>query len=204
MNWLAHIFLSENNVEYQHGNLLADFLKGRSWESASDAFKSGIKAHQAIDHFTDSHPLVSRSQSRLGERGYLKGVVIDIVYDHLLVRNWLEFSSITHAEFIHRFNTESEEIYSSYPENARAFLSRLIASGHLMDYSSFSGVEKALLRIDDRLSQRVLRHESASEYLPMASVKLKQIEEDFLAFMPELIGHFKSLSGVTSDSHWLK
>jgi acyl carrier protein phosphodiesterase len=204
MNWLAHIFLSENNVEYQHGNLLADFLKGRSWEHASDAFKSGLKAHHAIDHFTDSHPLVSRSQSRLGKRGYLKGVVIDIVYDHLLANNWHEFSSITYTEFIDRFNRESESTYGSYPENARIFLSRLVASGHLMEYCSFSAVEKSLRRIDTRLSQRVLKHESASDYLPMARIRLSEIEEDFLAFMPELIGHFKTLSDVSQDSHWIK
>jgi acyl carrier protein phosphodiesterase len=204
MNWLAHIFLSENNVEYQHGNLLADFLKGRSWGHASEAFKSGLKAHQAIDHFTDTHPIVSKSQSRLGKRGYLKGVVIDIVYDHLLASNWHEFSTITHAEFIEHFNRESTSVFNSYPESARVFLSRLIASGHLMEYRSFSAVEKALHRIDGRLSQRVLKHESASDYLPMAKIKLNEIEEDFLAFMPELIGHFKGLSNVISDSHWLK
>jgi acyl carrier protein phosphodiesterase len=204
MNWLAHIFLSENNAEYQHGNLLADFLKGRSWEDASEAFNSGLRTHQAIDLFTDTHPLVSKSQSRLGARGYLKGVVIDIVYDHLLVKNWHEYAKITHAEFIDHFNCESEKAFDRYPENARVFLSRLIASGHLLEYNSFSAVEKALHRIDGRLSQRVLKHESASDYLPMARIKLNQIEEDFLTFMPELIGHFKSLSDVSQDSHWLK
>jgi acyl carrier protein phosphodiesterase len=183
---------------------LADFLKGRSWEHASEAFNSGLKAHQAIDLFTDTHPLVSKSQSRLGERGYLKGVVIDIVYDHLLAIHWHEFSNISHAEFIDRFNRESTAVFNSYPENARLFLSRLIASGHLMEYNSFSAVEKALCRIDGRLSQRVLKHESASDYLPMAKIKLNDIEEDFLAFMPQLIGHFKALSDVSFDSHWIK
>ena len=37
MNWLAHVFLSENNIEHQLGNLLADPLKGRAWEEATPA-----------------------------------------------------------------------------------------------------------------------------------------------------------------------
>ncbi len=36
MNWLAHIFLSENHIEHQLGNLLTDPLKGKAWEGASD------------------------------------------------------------------------------------------------------------------------------------------------------------------------
>ena len=32
MNWLAHIFLSENKIDFQLGNFLADQLKGRLCE----------------------------------------------------------------------------------------------------------------------------------------------------------------------------
>lgn len=30
MNWLAHVLLSENHIEYQLGNLLTDPLKGKA------------------------------------------------------------------------------------------------------------------------------------------------------------------------------
>jgi acyl carrier protein phosphodiesterase len=29
MNWLAHVFLSEENVDFQIGNFLADPMKGK-------------------------------------------------------------------------------------------------------------------------------------------------------------------------------
>jgi len=39
MNWLAHVFLSENHIEHQLGNLLTDPLKDKAWEGASDSFQ---------------------------------------------------------------------------------------------------------------------------------------------------------------------
>jgi len=43
MNWLAHVFLSENHIEHQLGNLLTDPLKGKAWEGASTRIYAGDK-----------------------------------------------------------------------------------------------------------------------------------------------------------------
>lgn len=204
MNWLAHIFLSENHIEYQHGNLLADLLKGRSWNGASSQFNAGLSMHLSIDSFTDKHPLVIKSTSRLGQNGYLKGVIIDVIYDHLLVKNWHRYSHIPFDEFIDTFNRESKQASRNYPDIARAFLSKLVASEHLRDYNSLKGVERAFWRIDRRLSPRVLARETALGYLPRVNDEIMEIEQDFLVFMPDLIHHFKSTSSLSLESHWLK
>ena len=77
MNYLAHTVLSKNSIEYQLGNLLADPLKGKRWEGASDEHYAGMRMHAAIDMFTDANKTISLSKSRLRKKGYLKGVVID-------------------------------------------------------------------------------------------------------------------------------
>ncbi|MEO0796184.1 MAG: hypothetical protein AAFX93_13525 [Verrucomicrobiota bacterium] len=87
MNWLAHIFLSPPNIENQLGNLLADLLKGRTWDDMSEGMRAGIQLHQAIDSFTDSHPCWKNSVRSLGDVGHLRGVVVDLAYDHMLSRN---------------------------------------------------------------------------------------------------------------------
>jgi acyl carrier protein phosphodiesterase len=204
MNWLAHIFLSENHIEYQHGNLLADLLKGRGWHGASSQFNAGLSMHQSIDDFTDSHPLVMKSTSRLGQKGYLKGVVIDVTYDHLLLRNWHRYSHTPFEVFIDTFDRESKQASKCYPDKARIFLSKLVASGHLRDYNSFKGVERAFWRIDRRLSPRMLARETTLGYLPLVKDEIMGIEQDFLAFMPDLIHHFKSASSLSPGSHWLR
>ncbi len=204
MNWLAHIFLSEDDIAYQHGNLLADMLKGRSWEGASPQFDAGLSMHRAIDSFTDSHPLVRKSISRLGNSGYLKGVAIDVTYDHLLAKHWQCFSNLSLEQFIKAFHERSSVEMASYPQRARHFISRLIQSGHLMDYQSITVVDKAFRRIEMRLSARVLAKEHMLDYLPIVKREISKIEQDFLAFMPELINHFTSQAKLISGNHWLK
>ena len=41
VNWLAHVFLSEPNVEFQLGNLLADVVRGEQREAMSADFVRG-------------------------------------------------------------------------------------------------------------------------------------------------------------------
>jgi acyl carrier protein phosphodiesterase len=204
MNWLAHIFLSEDDIAYQHGNLLADMLKGRSWEGASPQFDAGLSMHRAIDSFTDSHPLVHKSTSRLGNSGYLKGVAIDITYDHLLAKHWQRFANLSLEQFIEAFHARSRVEMGSYPQRARHFIFRLIESDHLLDYQSITVLDKAFRRIEMRLSARVLAKEHMLDYLPIVNREISKIEQDFLDFMPELINHFTTQAKPLSNNHWLK
>src|SRR5437868_12558243 len=65
MNWLAHVFLSEPDVECRLGNLLADLVKGKARQAMSPRFRRGLACHQAIDAFTDYHPVAGLSKTPL-------------------------------------------------------------------------------------------------------------------------------------------
>jgi acyl carrier protein phosphodiesterase len=204
MNWLAHIFLSEPSIAYQHGNLLADLLKGRSWPGASDEFRAGLAMHRHIDAFTDTHPQVHHSKTRLGGIGRLNGVVVDIAYDHLLVRHWSRFARPDFNDFVTAFHQNSLHLPEDYPPVAQSFLTRLTETGHLYDYHSFTGIERALWRIERRLSPRARARERTQDYLPALRQALPEIEEDFLSFMPELVAHFKDRSDKLPVQHWVR
>ncbi len=160
--------------------------------------------HRAIDRFTDQHPSVIQSKARLGAHGRLKAVVIDITYDHLLAKSWWHYSNQPFCDFIDRFHAQAQLASRDYPDQARSFLSRLIGSGHLKNYRSLPGLEEAFRRLDRRLSSRVRRKESTLAYLPTVRAELMNIEKDFSLFMPDLIRHFRSVSGLSLDDHWLK
>lgn len=72
------------------------------------------------------------------------------------------------------------------PTEAGQFVAGIIKSNRLGRYEPISGVESAMERVDARLSERVRQRESTQQYLPALVAKHGQIEEDFLAFFPEL------------------
>ena len=100
MNWLSHVLLSEQKIDFQLGNYLADPLKGKAWEGASEELKQGIEVHKRIDAYTDNHEIFSQSKNRIREKGLLRGVVVDLTYDYLLTKHWDRFSHTPKEVFL--------------------------------------------------------------------------------------------------------
>jgi len=202
VNWLAHVFLSENHIEHQLGNLLADPLKGRAWDEATQMFRRGLETHKRIDTFTDQHPLVRQSKRRLKNRKYLRGVIIDIVYDHLLTVHWQKYASTDFKLFTADFREDAPLHIERYPKKAKHIINRVVDIQLLSSYSDLEGLGEGFKRIDKRLSDRVLAKESAFGYLPLVADELHNIEQDFLEFFPELMGHVKKELSLEYLTHW--
>ncbi|MCJ8313383.1 MAG: DUF479 domain-containing protein [Saccharospirillaceae bacterium] len=202
MNWLAHLLLSKRDVEYQLGNFLADPLKGKLWEGASDSMGHGMKMHKAIDIFTDAHPIVSKSKSRLGEKGYLKGVIIDLLYDHFLALNWDTYAVESQSEFLQTFNVAALKVSDNYPSQTKLIINKLVGSGYLGKYIEFEGFVESLRRIDNRLSARIKAKDSALNYIVLVEREFSNLKADFDLFFPELIEFFKNHElGSVSDNY---
>jgi len=191
LNWLAHILLSKKDTEYQIGNFLADPLKGRPWAEASLALQEGMLMHKAIDRFTDTHETVIHSKSRLG-KGYLKGVVLDLLYDHFLALNWDQYAAIPQAEFLHRFHAKAIQLSVAYPTEAKRVVTNVVASNVLSSYGEFEGFIESLERIDKRLSVRVKAKESAIHYQSVVEKEYEYLKADFALFFPKLMAFFKN------------
>lgn len=189
MNWLAHVALSPPDTEHQLGNLLADFLRGRKWPGMSPALRDGLRLHQRIDAYTDAHPCWRQSRDRLGETGLLRGVVIDVVYDHMLTRHWENFAPQRLRPFLNQFYDDASNITPQLPSDAGGFVESLIHSDRLGRYGELDDVAEALERINRRLSDRIRRRDNMLRYLPLIEQAYDGIEADFLAFYPELIAH---------------
>lgn len=203
MNYLAHTLLSKNDVDFQLGNLLSDTLKGRAWDGCSQAHRDGIAMHKAIDRFTDESPIVERAIARLG-RGYLKGVVVDITFDHFLSKHWHTFVRVPQTEFTGAFYQAAQLQLNSLPNKGERFI-RNVINYHILDgYGTFDDLALVLSRVNQRLSDKLLSKESATDYLPRLAAKYDALEDDFLAFFPTLIEHFLTKSGVGQGEHFFK
>lgn len=203
MNYLAHTLLSTKSVDYQLGNLLADPLKGRAWAGCRQQHIDGMMMHKAIDVFTDANPHVKRAKDRLGS-GYLKGVVIDIVFDHFISQHWQRFVTIDFETFVETFYRQSEQQLGQLPKEGAAFINKVIRYDFFHLYGQFSQLQKVFEKFDQRLSARILKKENTQQYFPRLSEHYTAIEDDFLQFFPELIQLFKVRSGATQTAHYFR
>jgi len=202
MNWLAHVFLSENHIEHQLGNLLTDPLKAKAWEGASERVHRGIAMHKKIDSFTDSHLIVKRSKATLTRRGHLKGVVLDVLYDHFLSLHWDKFCTIKRVEFLEEFRTHALDSVHRYPDKAQNIIRRVVGNRQLSSYAHMDGVVDAFRRIDGRLSDRAKNKDTTTRYIPLIAKERKALEADFLLFFPELMDMVKETCLRSDVSHW--
>lgn len=199
MNWLAHLFLSEGNTDFQVGNILADPLKAKPWENSSENIKKGMKTHLLIDSFSDKNEHFKISKNRLKEKGLLRGIVIDFTYDYLLTKNWNKFSTIELDKFKNEFYESS--LNQNYPDFPLQILNN-IKNRKLLDFDCFNDLEKALKRVDMRVSSRISKRDSAISYLPLIEKNIDGLEKDFLIFFPKLCNEVKMKVDESKLKHW--
>jgi acyl carrier protein phosphodiesterase len=189
MNWLAHLFLSEPDVEHQLGNLLADVVKGKARAALPPGVRRGIACHQAIDAFTDAHPVVHRSKRRLGEEhGRFAGILIDVFYDHFLARDWPLYSSVP----LEQFTAEAYASFRAYPAltaEARDFCDRLSDGDLLGSYHTLAGIAAALGRLSRRLEARLGRPFALEQATAALEAQYDALGRDFAEFFPEMRAH---------------
>lgn len=202
MNWLAHIFLSEKNIDFQIGNYLADPLKGRAWENASDEIIQGIKIHKLIDSYTDNHSFFIQSKHRLTKKGLLKAVVIDLTYDYLLTKNWYTFCNIPIDIFLNTFYQEANKVIPQLPVQASAPLKRMIDFDLLNKYQNLEHLKLSFQRVDKRLSPRLYKRDQVVSYYDIVCENIEKIEEDFLVFFPTLCQRVKENVNPLKLTHW--
>lgn len=187
MNWLAHVFLSEPNVEFRLGNLLADIVKGEQRTGMSADFLRGVQRHQAIDSFTDSHPVVRRSRARIGPgQRRFSGILVDVFYDYFLATHWDEYSSVPLDTFTAGFYADIENCPLSLPEPARMVVDRIIRRDLLGSYRRIEGIERALRGLSMQLAARWPREFTLEHGVRDLLARQDDFAADFAEFFPTL------------------
>lgn len=145
MNFLAHLYLSGNNPLIQIGNFIGDHVKGRNYEKYSPDIRNGILLHRKIDAFTDSHPLVKQSSKRLVEGyGRYSGIVIDVLYDHYLGKNWDLYSDTPLSKYVTKVHKTLLVNYFKLPMEVKGFLPFMVKSRRLETYATLEGIHRSL------------------------------------------------------------
>jgi acyl carrier protein phosphodiesterase len=202
MNWLAHVFLSEQRIDFQIGNFIADPLKGRIWDDASTDMRNGMLTHKIIDSYTDSHEIVSTSKRRLREKGLLKPIIIDLTYDYFLTKNWNEFCNTPINKFSEVFYHQANQRIPFFPNHVNEPIQNMIERDLLNKYHNLDQLKTSFERMDKRLSPRLRQRETASSYFDSVVENIDNLENDFLNFFPQLCDKVKNNLDKNKVKHW--
>ena len=189
MNYLAHLYLSQDSSLSKAGNLMADFLKHVNLAKQPQGILDGIKNHQATDKFTDSHPAVLALKGEFDPsfRRFVP-IILDVTYDHMLAKSWKQY----HDEDLHAFTarcySELATVEQHMPDTMKRRLQEIAKNDWLASYVAIETVEKTLNAISNRMCFDNHLNQSYGEVLQLYHL----IEESFHQFFPELCAHIKA------------
>lgn len=184
MNFLAHIYLSGNNKAVTIGNFIADGIRGKDYEVYPKDIQTGILLHREIDTYTDAHKTVRLSTKRLHKNySHYSGVIVDILYDHFLAKNWQNYSKIPLAEYIDDFYDTLEDNFDVLPQRIKQFMPYMIADNWLLSYASIEGIAKVLEGMNRRTKNKSKMNLAVNELQEFYN----EFETEFTLFFDELI-----------------
>ncbi|MGV3539896.1 MAG: ACP phosphodiesterase [Rufibacter sp.] len=183
LNYLAHLFLSGDDAELQLGNFIADSVRGKQILYYPERVQQGIKLHRLIDAYTDSHPIVEETKSRL--RPQFKkyaGVVADLYYDHFLAAGFQQFSPFS----LELFASNAYELLlrqpALLPERVQEFLPYMVRHNWLVSYAQVEGITKAL----SSLSRRTTFESGMEKAGEELQLNYSFYQQEFRRFFPQL------------------
>jgi len=190
MNFLAHIYLSGTNEQVRIGNFIGDHVKGRSYQNYPEKIKEGILLHREIDSYTDNHHLVKETMNffRPSYRRY-SGIIVDMIFDHLLAANWNEFHPDQLNKFAKTFYRSLVKNYRILPRPVKYFTPFIIQNNRLYSYKDIKGIQEAI--------QIMANHTSLPDYTDQAIATLEknysEIKDLFILFMNDIDRHVNNV-----------
>ena len=183
MNFLAHIYLSGDNELLKIGNFMGDGVRGNDYLDYPEEIQKGIVLHRAIDTFTDAHETFRISKHRLHERyGHYSGVIVDILYDHFLAKNWHLFSNVPLSTYTETFYESLETNYNILSERTKKIMPTMIKQNWILNYATFEGIGTILYQMDYRTKFRSKMQFATEELVQYES----DFEQEFFSFFKEL------------------
>lgn len=184
MNFLAHIYLSNDDPKVTVGNFIGDFVKGKNYADYYERdVARGIELHRMIDEFTDRHVMVVKSKEKLRPKyRHYAAVIVDIFYDHFLASLWHNYHPTPLVDYARKTYEIFEGYSSILPVEVKHMLPYMIKDNWLVNYGNLKGIGQALSGISRRTKYDSKMNESIYE--------LKAFYEDFKtefeSFIPEL------------------
>lgn len=184
MNFLAHIYLSGGDKNITIGNFIADGIKGKDYLNYPPEIAKGILLHREIDTYTDAHPTVRLSTAKLHKNyGHYSGVIVDVLYDHFLAKNWKQYHDQPLADFVQDFYDLMRENSDKLTPRIQHMMPYMIADNWLLSYKTIKGIKKILWQMSSRIKPATPLDQSVNELQDHYG----EFESEFTSYFDELI-----------------
>ncbi|WP_432411040.1 ACP phosphodiesterase [Rasiella sp. SM2506] len=184
MNFLAHIYLSGEDEGITIGNFIADGIKGKRYQKFPPKIIKGILLHRFIDSYTDSHPTVRQSTARLHKNySHYSGVIVDILYDHFLAKNWNKYHPQPLATYVDNFYEMLRANFEILPTRIQRMLPHMMSDNWLLSYASIDGISNILTQMNHRTKNQSKMNFAVRELEEFYT----EFETEFTSFFAELI-----------------
>jgi len=144
MNFLAHAYLSFHHPEVMVGNMISDFVKGKTRYTYLPAIQYGIELHRRIDCFTDDHPVTHKAKTIFKKEYRLySGAFMDIVYDHFLANDETLFPNGSLLRFTQKVYEVLDTFSAHLPDRFLYLLPYMKTENWLYHYKDKGGIERS-------------------------------------------------------------
>lgn len=189
MNFLIHMLLSGDDDQILAGNFMGDFVKGPLAGRFPERIGQGITLHRRIDSFASRDDLFQRSRRRLDDYyGLYRGVLVDLFYDHFLVREWNDWSDEPFEEYLARSRSIIEGQRGELPERLQKLVPTIFEE-LLPSYGTVAGIAAAL----ERMSRRVVRENPLAGAERELELHYDALRGDFHGFLPAVRTYAREL-----------
>ena len=190
MNYLAHVRLAGDEPESVVGNFIGEMVKGRPGDEYPPGVRRGIMMHRRIDAWTDSHERTKRSARLVSPLRRRWGrVMVDIFYDHLLAKNWDDYSDESFGDFLDRVYGAILGARDMLPEPVATAAGAMVASGWIERY----GTREGLAAVFEGVSKRIGRENPLAGAEEELFGNYEEMRRHFEAFFPEAVEYAGSL-----------
>ncbi|MEI6305212.1 MAG: ACP phosphodiesterase [Deltaproteobacteria bacterium] len=180
MNFLFHMLLSGDDDQILVGNFMGDFVKGSLEGRFPERIRQGVALHRRIDSFASRSELFQQSRRRIDPHyGLYRGVMVDLFYDHILVKEWSNWSDEPFSKYLARCKGIIMQNRKELPEQLQKLVPYIFEE-LLPSYGEVRGIGKAL----ERMSRRVTRTNPLAGGEVELELHYDGLLADFIDFMP--------------------
>ena len=154
MNYLGHAYIARNHPELIAGNFAGDSYKGKldNFDLPKNII-DGIKLHRYIDDFTDHSDIIIEAGHIFQDNGIarISYIATDLLLDHYLAREWLDYASKDYVEFVEAVYMHTEKHLKVLMPDFQGLYANLKEYGWFFDYPTEKGMRLILEQFSNRI-----------------------------------------------------